>query len=98
MSANPPKNEPLPTDTISVEYLVTREFHNPVDFSLYIENEARRRHISTMEMLVLYCEERDIEPAAIAPFITESLKASIQFVAERLHLIERSETLPYDGA
>jgi hypothetical protein len=80
---------------ITVEYLITREFHSSQDFSIHIETEAQRRGIRCMEVLMEYCEGKDIEPSSVASFVTGSLKQKIQTESENLNLLKKQTgTLP----
>jgi len=79
---------------LTVEYLITREFTSSVEFSIHIEKEAIRRNIGCFEALIEYCEEKGIEPVAVATMITSSLKAKIQAEAEEMNLLKKSSKLP----
>jgi hypothetical protein len=74
-------------EVITAEFLVTREFHSSIAFSEHIESVAGSRAITHMEALMEYCEDRDIEPVAVAPFITESLRTKIEKESRLLHLL-----------
>ena len=47
---------------VTVEYLITREFNNSTEFSIFIEKEALRRKMGYMETLLEYCETKDVDP------------------------------------
>lgn len=83
-----------PNNVLTVEYLVTREFNSSQEFSIFIEKEAVRRGIGCFEALLEYCEERNIEPVAVASFITSSLKEKIRAEAEEMNLLKKSGKLP----
>lgn len=85
-----------PITEITVEYLVTKgEFSNPEDFSIFIEREAKRKGIRYLETLMEYCENKDIDPSAVAKSITPSLKQKLQAEAEDLNLLKtKSKKLP----
>jgi hypothetical protein len=88
-------NSELPqAEVITVEYLITREFTNSTDFSLHIEREAIRRKIGFMESLMEYCDEKGIEPIAVASMISSSLKEKIRAEAEEMNLLKKSPKLP----
>jgi hypothetical protein len=88
-------NSELPqAEVITVEYLITREFTNSSDFSLHIEREAIRRKIGFMESLMEYCDEKGIEPIAVASMISSSLKEKIRAEAEEMNLLKKSPKLP----
>jgi hypothetical protein len=88
-------DEPIvETKKISVHYLLTREFTNSNDFSIFIEKQAVKRKIGFMEALLEYCEEKDIDPAAIGNLISNSLKEKIRAEAEEMNLLKKSNKLP----
>lgn len=79
---------------LTVEYLITREFTNSTEFSIHIEREAVKRNIGCFEALLEYCEQKGIEPVAVATMITSSLKAKIQAEAEEMNLLKKTPKLP----
>jgi len=79
---------------LTVEYLITREFNSSTEFSIHIEKEAIRRKIGCFEALLEYCEQKGIEPVAVATMITSSLKAKIQAEAEEMNLLKKTPKLP----
>lgn len=74
---------------LTVEYLITRQFKTSEEFSVYIETEATKRHISNYEMIIEYCEERNVDPVAAASLINKRLKELIQVEAENLNLMKK---------
>ena len=86
--------EKLDPKILTVEYLITREFTSASEFSIHIEREAIRRKIGYLEMLMEYCEEKNIDTVAVASMITSSLKAKIQAEAEEMNLLKKSPKLP----
>lgn len=74
---------------ITVEYLITRQFKTSEDFSIYIETEALKRNITNYEMIIEYCEERNVDPTAAASLINHRLKQLIQVEAENLNLMKK---------
>lgn len=79
---------------LTVEYLITREFNSSTEFSIHIEKEAIRRKIGCFEALLEYCEQKGVEPVAVATMITSSLKAKIQAEAEEMNLLKKTPKLP----
>lgn len=88
------KAEKNKSNELSVEYLITKEFTNSQDFSIFIEREAIRRRIGCMETLLEYCSDKDIDPVAIASMISNSLKEKIQAEAEEANLLKKTAKLP----
>jgi hypothetical protein len=83
-----------PEQVLTVEYLITREFNTSAEFSIHIERDAIKRRIGCFEALLEYCENKGIEPIAVANMITSSLKAKIQAEAEEMNLLKKSPKLP----
>ena len=75
-------------EVLTDEFLITRRFRTADAFSVYIETNAIKRHISCLECLTEYCEKEDIDEDAVAVLINESLKSKIQAEAEDLHLLK----------
>jgi hypothetical protein len=88
------KAEPEDKKLLTVEYLITREFNNSSEFSIHIERESIKRKIGCFEALLEYCDNKGIEPVAVASMITSSLKAKIQAEAEEMNLLKKSPKLP----
>lgn len=86
--------EKTPPEIISIEYLITREFTNSNDFSMFIEQQAKKRNIGCMETLLEYCEEKDIDTTAVASMLSSSLKEKIRAEAEEMNLLKKSAKLP----
>ena len=86
--------EPEDSKILTVEYLITREFTSSTEFSIHIEKEAIKRKIGCFEALLDYCEQKGIEPVAVATMITSSLKAKIQAEAEEMNLLKKTPKLP----
>jgi len=77
-----------PEQELTPHFLITKEFHTSKEFSIYIEQRALAKRISLMETLLEYCEEKEIDPAAVASFLTPSTKSKIQAEAENLNLLK----------
>lgn len=84
------KQKKLEPDGISIEYLITKEFHTTEEFSTYVEQFSKKRNIGIIEFLLEYCEVRDIDPISIASILTSSLKEKIEMEALKLSLLEES--------
>jgi hypothetical protein len=80
---------------LSDEFLITKEFHTATDFSLYVELRAINEGMTCLEVIVDYCEKKDIDTSAIAGLITPSLREKLRMEGESLKLLKRtSEKLP----
>lgn len=60
----------------------------------HIQALVREKHLSYLDAIVHFCEERNLEPETIAPLIGDKLKAELTLDAERLHLITKTPHLP----
>ena len=83
------REEVNPCKELTIEYIITRQFTNSEEFSIFIETEAKRRHITNYEMIIEYCDERAIEPVSVAPLISSRLKQLVQVEAENLNLMKK---------
>lgn len=61
-----------------------------------IENIVWDKDVTTMEAVLIYCEENSIEPEQIAPFISKiaTIKNAIYGDAEKLNLVEKINRFP----
>ncbi len=67
-------------------------------FAIHIEHAVAARKLGYMEAVVEYCNERDLEPETIVPFLSDKIKHAIAVEAHRLHLLHPSAELPFDEA
>jgi hypothetical protein len=84
----------LSSKVITLEYLTTRDFTSSSEFSLFVEKQSIKRNIGCLEALLEYCAEKNIEPVAVASFITSSLKEKIRAEAEEMNLLKKTAKLP----
>jgi hypothetical protein len=68
-------------------------FRTATDFSQFIETEAVRQDKSCTEMILEYCDEKDIEPDAVSKLINESLKGKIENEMIESGLLDKRNTL-----
>ena len=85
----PDEGEPLTS-----EFVITREFATANDFSLWVEGEHRDLKMSRMDIIIRYCEDRDIDIEVVAPLINKVLKERIREEAESANMMKRSPRLP----
>lgn len=62
-------------------------------FSLSIESIVAKKNISYMDAIVLYCEETGLEIELAAKLVSGALKSKIQFEAEELNFLPKSNTV-----
>jgi hypothetical protein len=61
-------------------------------FSLNIETFVKKKNVSYMEAVVLYCEETGLEIELASKLISGSLKSKIKIEAEELNFLPKSNT------
>lgn len=61
-------------------------------FSLCIESLVKKKSVSYMEAVVLYCEETGLEIELASKLISGSLKSKIKIEAEDLNFLPKSNT------
>jgi hypothetical protein len=68
-----------------------------LSFSRYIEEMVYQNDIPYIDAVVQYCEETGLEIESAAILVSDTLKAKIQFEAEDLHYLPKSNTakLPF---
>ena len=61
-------------------------------FSLNIESLVKKKNVSYMDAIILYCETTGLEIELASKLISGSLKSKIKIEAEELHFLPRSNT------
>jgi hypothetical protein len=77
--------EEIPTTD---EFLITKQFKTAAEFSIHIEKIARESGIPCMDVLIDYCEKRQIEVDSVASLISSSLKEKIRVEAQNLNMLK----------
>jgi hypothetical protein len=62
------------------------------NFSLKIETLANDKGISCMDAIMWHCEQSGLEIELVGKLINKSLKTKIQFEAEELNFLPKSNT------
>jgi hypothetical protein len=92
------KDNRLVTDTDEVvltnEFLISREFASAHDFSAWVQKENRENGVPCMDIIISYCQQRDIDIETVAPLINRVLKERIRVEAEDAHLMKPTGRLP----
>jgi hypothetical protein len=68
-------------------------FSNANEFSYFIENNAKEHEKTCTATILEYCDNRDIEPDAIAKLISTSLKGKLQMEMIESGLLPEHNTL-----
>lgn len=73
-------------------YLLTKEFNTPSEFSQFIEKSAYNTGDSCMDVLIDYCQKKEIDLEGISRLLSASLKEKIRLEAHDLNLLKGKET------
>lgn len=76
------------------EFLISREFTSSNDFSTWVDNYHAQTRIPRMDIIIDYCQSRDIDIEAVAPLINRVLKEKIRIEAEEARLMKPTGRLP----
>ena len=80
--------------TLTNEFMITREFSSSAEFSSWIEEEHRNTGIPRMDLVIDYCQSKDIDIESISPLINKVLKERIRKEAEDARLMKPTGRLP----
>jgi hypothetical protein len=70
--------------------------HTSEAFAKHIERSVTVKQMSYMEAVIEFCEERQLEPEAIVPFLNDKIKNALAHEGQRLHLLPKMSSLPLD--
>ena len=73
------------------EFLITKQFKTAAEFSIFIEKLARDSRTPCMDILIDYCEKRNIEVGSVASLISTSLKEKIRVEAQQLNMLKNDD-------
>ena len=76
------------------EFLISREFTSSNDFSTWVDNYHTQTRIPRMDIIIDYCQSRDIDIESVAPLINRVLKEKIRVEAEEAKLMKPTGRLP----
>lgn len=82
-------------ENLSDSFIITKQFKNSTEFSLFIEEEVSRKNISYMDCVLDYCKDNDIDPESLKSLINQSLKDKIRVEAENLNMIKKQGKLVF---
>ena len=80
--------------TLTNAFMISREFSSANDFSLWVENYHKQTKMPRMDIIIDYCQSRDIDIEAVAPLINKVLKERIRLEAEEAKLMKPTGRLP----
>ena len=67
----------------------------PNKFAMIVEDIVRKKRISYIDAVVLYCTENQIDPATTKSMINKNLKEKIAYEAQSLNMLkEKTAKLP----
>ena len=67
----------------------------PNKFAMIVEDIVRKKRISYIDAVVLYCTENQIDPATTKSMINKNLKEKIAYEAQELNMLkEKTAKLP----
>ena len=67
----------------------------PNKFALLIEDIVRKKRVSYMDAVIMYCAENHIDPSTTKSMINKQLKEKIAYEAQKLNLMkEKVAKLP----
>lgn len=76
------------------EFLISREFSSSHDFSTWVEGVHVKSNVPRMDIIIDYCQTRDIDIESISPLINRVLKEKIRLEAEEAKLMKPTGRLP----
>lgn len=74
----------------------SRYFENATQFSLHIEELAKKLDMNHLQALVHFCEETGAEYEAAAALVSPSLKEKIRLVAGEFYAMPKFTTVTLD--
>jgi hypothetical protein len=80
--------------TLTNEFMISREFASANDFSSWIENQHQLTRVPRMDLVIDYCQQRDIDIETINPLINKVLKERIRIEAQDAKLMKPTGRLP----
>ena len=67
----------------------------PNKFAMLVEDIVRKKRVSYMDAVILYCTENQIDPSTTKSMINKGLKEKIAYEAQGLNMLkEKTAKLP----
>ena len=78
-----------------VQYNIHMSIITPNKFAMLVEDIVRKKRISYIDAVVLYCAENQIDPSTTKSMINKNLKEKIAYEAQGLNMLkEKTAKLP----
>lgn len=89
------QNEALDMDSLPAmtENLI---FRTANEFSLYVEMSAVKTERTCTDVILSYCEIRDLDPNDISRLVSTSLREKIKIEMQEMGLMPRTSTLEFE--
>lgn len=89
------QNEALDMDSLPAmtENLI---FRTANEFSLYVEMSAVKTERTCTDVILSYCELRDLDPNDISRLVSTSLREKIKIEMQEMGLMPRTSTLEFE--
>ena len=89
------QNEALDMDSLPAmtENLIYRTAN---EFSLYVEMSAVKTERTCTDVILSYCEMRDLDPNDISRLVSTSLREKIKIEMQEMGLMPRTSTLEFE--
>lgn len=89
------QNEALDMDSLPAmaENLI---FRTANEFSLYVEMSAVKTERTCTDVILSYCEMRDLDPNDISRLVSTSLREKIKIEMQEMGLMPRTSTLEFE--
>ena len=70
--------------------------HNAEVFAKHIDQSVNTLHISYIDAIIKFCDDHQVEPEAVAPFISPKMKDQIATEARAVHLLRSKNSNLFD--
>ena len=70
--------------------------HTSEAFAKHIEKAVQEKHMSYLDAVIEFCNQHQLEPESLVPFINDKIKRALGQEAQKLHLMPKRRELPLD--
>lgn len=68
------------------------KLRDPIQFSIYIETQAKKSDTTYLDIIANFCVDNNVEYDAITKYITPTLKQKIRYEAEQCRYYKKTST------